>query len=548
MRILIFLLHISFAYGTCNWYYGQWQPDPGQCFELVMDELGISRQLVQYMNPKRDIDNVSDDEIYNVPFSIGSLKSAKWTGDCPPRLVLRAGTRCHDVANRNSKTSDFYRESTALDSVFPTTSVDEPSTEGLYTTKSTEKGKAKPSHKGEYTAEPRSKATGSVGPAHTTKTKSKSNPSTTKSRQHVLSGTGKPIVSATNQVSSTDSDISSTLQQDEIKPTSPSDSKTDRAATKSQDLHSTKNAETGPSYNPTCSQGSSTGETRKSEGSTVASTVVDGPMTSTDDTRSSKQTMTSVTSTRSVTETIEFTQTSDFKVVVTTVTKTMRGNDATRRRTVRDTTTESIEAEINAKATTTSSSIKADNDNETSVTAKVKETTRKITSQTTSTKHTTPTTLSKRVTATKTTASSAKGTSGTSELKKYDCWDADYYSGHADILYVYVKSTAQRWCSSKEVKGITMNANSRKVMKVMKAPDEVLYKYSVRWKENCIWSAQEISYPMGSDDTTCFKIMTEQVWKGCTGNEGVGGAAQAGCLVYQLEAGGGAAQGIHYND
>ncbi|KAF4964723.1 hypothetical protein FSARC_7384 [Fusarium sarcochroum] len=155
MKILIFLFHISTVYGTCNWYYGQWQPDPGQCFELVMNELGISRQLVQYMNPGRNIDIVSDDEIYNVPFSIGALKSAKWTTDCPPRLVLQRGAICEDGANKNSRVSHSGQKSTTAEAVSTTTDASKSGPQSIHTADSTLKEDDTPS-----TTSKRTKGTG----------------------------------------------------------------------------------------------------------------------------------------------------------------------------------------------------------------------------------------------------------------------------------------------------------------------------------------------------------------------------------------------------
>lgn len=110
MRYLLLLLNISSVYGLCDWYYGHWQPEPHQCFDLVVQELGVSLELIQYMNFDRDLNNISEFNIYNVPLSTKPLKFATWTDDCPPRLVVEKHRTCTSsdskVSKAHQKTAD----------------------------------------------------------------------------------------------------------------------------------------------------------------------------------------------------------------------------------------------------------------------------------------------------------------------------------------------------------------------------------------------------------------------------------------------------------
>ncbi|SCO54603.1 uncharacterized protein FFNC_15591 [Fusarium fujikuroi] len=110
MRYLLVLLNISSVYGLCDWYYGHWQPKPHQCFDLVTQELGVSLELIQYMNFDKDLNIISSLNIYNVPLSTKPLKFATWTDDCPPRLVLEEHRTCEssdsEVSKAHQKTAD----------------------------------------------------------------------------------------------------------------------------------------------------------------------------------------------------------------------------------------------------------------------------------------------------------------------------------------------------------------------------------------------------------------------------------------------------------
>ncbi|KAG7402686.1 hypothetical protein Forpe1208_v017016 [Fusarium oxysporum f. sp. rapae] len=110
MKYLLVLLNISSVYGLCDWYYGHWQPKPHQCFDLVAQELGVSLELIQYMNFDKDLNIISDLNIYNVPLSTKPLKFATWTDDCPPRLVLEKHRTCtssdSEVSKAHQKTAD----------------------------------------------------------------------------------------------------------------------------------------------------------------------------------------------------------------------------------------------------------------------------------------------------------------------------------------------------------------------------------------------------------------------------------------------------------
>uniref|UniRef100_A0A0D2YCM2 Uncharacterized protein n=1 Tax=Fusarium oxysporum (strain Fo5176) TaxID=660025 RepID=A0A0D2YCM2_FUSOF len=112
MRYLLLLLNISSVYGLCDWYYGHWQPEPHQCFDLVVQELGVSLELIQYMNFDRDLNNISEFNIYNVPLSTKPLKFATWTDDCPPRLVVEKHRTC---TSSDSKTLDDASAATSSD-------------------------------------------------------------------------------------------------------------------------------------------------------------------------------------------------------------------------------------------------------------------------------------------------------------------------------------------------------------------------------------------------------------------------------------------------
>ncbi|RSL45293.1 hypothetical protein CEP54_014328 [Fusarium duplospermum] len=89
--LLPFLFSYVHAFNeACAFTYGQWVPEPGQCFALVMRELGINRQQIEDLNPSVDLDDVFPSIPYNVPYRVPRY-SAVWIRGCPPMLQLSGG-------------------------------------------------------------------------------------------------------------------------------------------------------------------------------------------------------------------------------------------------------------------------------------------------------------------------------------------------------------------------------------------------------------------------------------------------------------------------
>ncbi|KAF5678134.1 hypothetical protein FHETE_1364 [Fusarium heterosporum] len=503
MKVLPLLLYASAAYAArCNWFYGQWQPEDGQCFDLVIEEIGTSLELIQIMNPGRDINSPSPFETYNVPFSLEPLKSATWTKDCPPRFVLPKTAKCNIKADPTSERHNSK-------------------------------------HKGE-TSEENSTAPGVTKP-HTTIPSSQSGRESTETASSPTSAGGEsesipeplghtmdsniPSKGGSDRASQTDGNSASGTSKDRSKYTPPAGGGTRRDEVEAACT--------------TCSKNTPTDDSSKDSRPTKATTTAGQSRALTDETETNLSTGHEIDEKSS-------TATSQHSVIITTMTKTIGVETSTggshTDKTTRKTNLSTPTGDQNlSKATGTVSE-----DVQRTEAASIDKTAKKDTATGKQNKHATTLTTSPKKAQVTTTSAGAKITKGIDEVKNYKCWDAKTYAGHSDLVYARVRTTAQDWCNSKDVQEYVMKADSEPIVKVMRASDGVLYKYSVLRKEDCEWSDQRVAYPLGRNEMSCWKIMTEYAWKGCTGNEGVGGVAQAGCLLFQLEAGGGPSQGIEY--
>ncbi|RMI96860.1 hypothetical protein CDV36_016290 [Fusarium kuroshium] len=106
--LLPFLFSYVHAFNeACPFTYGQWVPEPGQCFALVMRELDINRQQIEDLNPSVDLDDIFPSIPYNVPYKVPRY-SGVWTSGCPPILQLSGGAGYPDslvCGHRQSMTS-----------------------------------------------------------------------------------------------------------------------------------------------------------------------------------------------------------------------------------------------------------------------------------------------------------------------------------------------------------------------------------------------------------------------------------------------------------
>ncbi|PCD21469.1 hypothetical protein AU210_016431 [Fusarium oxysporum f. sp. radicis-cucumerinum] len=468
MKHLLLLLNISSVYGLCDWYYGHWQPEPHQCFDLVVQELGVSLELIQYMNFDRDLNKISEFNIYNVPLSTKPLKFATWTDDCPPRLVVEKHRTC---ASSDTKVSKAHQKTADAKTV--------PS----------------PSSSADVT---KIRPTGSIATdiAESSKTLDDASAATSSAERHGASQKQKHRTSDRDQ---NEADMTSRQTTHSDYPTATGTAKDSEVTKETTTLISTTNVKSKTETRAGSNTGSlSNTETTKKEPK---------PTTShgSNSTKSGERSTTAVETSRP--------------------SKTTAGASTTT-------------SEGKTKQAATSNTVK---DGSSMSRAKGEATTRTDTAKVT--------TLTTIRTSTTKTPPKATTTNGFPDARNHKCGLVKDFPGHAEVSYADVKYTAGAWCDKDKVQGAIMSAESKKLKAVMKGSRGVLYEYSVRWMENCRWTDQRVSFPLNHDKkTTCVKLMTEFAWEKCTGNEGVGGTAQAGCLLYELRASGGASQGIVYDD
>ncbi|KAK7954782.1 hypothetical protein PG996_015588 [Apiospora saccharicola] len=113
-------------------------------------------------------------------------------------------------------------------------------------------------------------------------------------------------------------------------------------------------------------------------------------------------------------------------------------------------------------------------------------------------------------------------------------------SHHGDVSDGDQDSWAKWVCGDKNGwSGVAMKAGDEPLSWTPTQRDrDALLTYTVSWVEGCEADveSQGISNPV--EGATCYQIFRDDFAK-CTGNEGVGGSTQAGCLKYDFEGHGG---------
>lgn len=107
MKSIIVLLMVVLVHARCDWPVdvGIWHPKPGQNFGIVMADLEITEQDIQFLNPATNLDRIYPEVPYNVTFK-ASL-SGKWTKGCPSSLVIpnKSGPLVPDTSSGEQETS-----------------------------------------------------------------------------------------------------------------------------------------------------------------------------------------------------------------------------------------------------------------------------------------------------------------------------------------------------------------------------------------------------------------------------------------------------------
>ncbi|CAG2003942.1 unnamed protein product [Fusarium graminearum] len=88
MKSIIVVSLVALAHAKCDWSseVGQWYPEAGQTFGVVIMDLGMTEQEIQALNPMINIDRIYRGNPYNVTYK--PSRSGKWTEGCPFSLRI----------------------------------------------------------------------------------------------------------------------------------------------------------------------------------------------------------------------------------------------------------------------------------------------------------------------------------------------------------------------------------------------------------------------------------------------------------------------------
>ncbi|RSL87664.1 hypothetical protein CDV31_016217 [Fusarium ambrosium] len=437
--MIIFFIFTYFSLGrACSFQYGHWTPKSGEYFGLVINELGISREDVERLNPQENIDNIFPNKLYTVPYEKPKY-SAAWLTGCPPTLQLSATTTPAASSPAAVKSEAIVTSSTLIYGVSQRpsrgSSAHQAKTGSLPTTAQSTAGPSSSESTGSTSTPPKSTDT-SDKPQGSTEMATSTSSDMPAVSSKVATTTSRRTQESTGSSSTLTTEIRSnggTETEEKSKvPSSSSSSTTSR-----------------PSMALSVTLATSTGEGRTTQPSKIGTTG--GGASSTTVTTASSQGA----------------GTSPNSLPTTLTTKTKRASTLPSTSKAATTATTDPNKQIHPRACFN----EADTEN-------------------------------------------AKGTSEEG-----------------------VSETAKEWCNDHSA--LSMGKGDNRLIGIGRH-NKVLYEYSVVWQFNCDGPDQDVFSPLGSTKDSCYAIMTEN-WKQCLG--GSGAFIRYGCLLYQLRAGVGKAQG-----
>lgn len=130
----------------------------------------------------------------------------------------------------------------------------------------------------------------------------------------------------------------------------------------------------------------------------------------------------------------------------------------------------------------------------------------------------------------------------TTEPTNLQCHSLDEFSRKRDVKAGVVSEFAEQACQP----FISMAAFDRNPVHTTWSTDDVStfwtdkvanYLYTYEWIEDCQGPTQLSGFPMGTDSDVTCESMFRRTFDDCTGNQGIGGSIDVGCLRYTLYAG-----------
>ncbi|KAJ3454342.1 hypothetical protein MRS44_018236 [Fusarium solani] len=436
--ILFYIFTYFSLVRACSFQYGHWTPKSGEYFGLVINELGISREDVERLNPKENIDNIFPNKLYTVPYEKPKY-SATWLTGCPPTLQLSATTTPAASSPAAVKSEAIVTSSTLI------------------------------SGASQY-------------------------PSRGSSAHQIKTGSLPPAAQSTAGPSSSEPTSS---------PSTPP--KSTYASEKPQG--STEMATSTSSDMPAVSSKAATTTSRRTQGSTGSSSALTTENGSTADTKTEE---TSEATSSSSSSAISIPSTA---LSVTLTTSTGEGGTTQPSKLGTTGSGASSTAVTPASSQGTGTLLKSP-----------------LTTLTTKTKQIS-TLISTSQATTTTTTDPNKG------IQPRSCFNEADTENSKGTSEEGVSETAKEWCNNHS--SLSMGNGDHRLVGIGRH-NKVLYEYSVFWSFGCDGPDRDIFSPLWYDKDSCYAIMTEN-WKQCQG--GSGGAIRIGCVVYQLRAGVGKAQG-----
>ncbi|KAH6959867.1 hypothetical protein BKA56DRAFT_662462 [Ilyonectria sp. MPI-CAGE-AT-0026] len=545
---------------ACIFEYGQWEPEPGQCFALVLRELGVNRQQVQDLNPGIDIDDIFPSIPYNVPYNVPRY-SAVWINGCPPMLQLSDGADYPNslVCGNEESTTSQPLSSTAKANATPSSpyASDDESTIKEATTTSVSRRPALPlsslstvqsQHEGDKknipsdTSSSQESNTSSTTPPtgeisthldipsskntiQSSRTGSKASSSEeTNSALKTLSAAGTATVSgssfnhAADRTLLTKADFFkhgydtrnlSIIQQhiDQKIDTSLATSTAEKSATASPDTLSSA-ATSAPTDTQT---------TKAVEDSTrTVIPSVTGLSTSSTNNNERESSVGSAKTTLSEELSKSSATASSHKVKETTETSDAQSTAVpTEKRNSKTTTTivsSAIETETSSATTPSENSEETTTGTTSSDETSVAETSSSSIISSSHYSKNRKTTLHRTKSALREKATATTADLSQTNLPAPICGDEDELPGYGDIVGWSVQTSAELWCNDESYQRSVSPED--KCSLGVEWLGGIGYEYSICWAEGCVGGAQDRKKPLGDDGPSCKDIMFRN-WESC---------------------------------